>query len=102
MKKKTFIGLIEKIRRGPVRFRSFCFSEIAVFALMLSGCATQGMKSTPFYEGKDVQYVGDAADRVNLWPVAYWRNPVGSAVENGTNIDFLFLPIKNLKRRNNS
>ena len=26
---------------------------IAVLAAILSGCATQGMKSTPFYEGKD-------------------------------------------------
>ena len=52
---------------------------LGAVAAILAGCATQGMKSTPFYEGKDVRYVGDAADRGNLWPVAYWRNPVGSA-----------------------
>ncbi len=44
----------------------------------LTGCMNKEMKSTPFYEGTQVVYKGDAKDRVNLWPVAYWRNPVGS------------------------
>ena len=37
----------------------------------LTGCMNKEMKSTPFYEGTQVVYKGDAKDRVNLWPVAY-------------------------------
>lgn len=47
---------------------------------VLAGCRTKEMQSTPFYEGGGVEYVGDASERVNLWPIAYWRNPVGSVV----------------------
>ena len=53
---------------------------IAVAAAMIGGCMTAQMKSTPFYEGHDVTYTGKAEDRVNLWPLAYWREPVGSVV----------------------
>ena len=49
-------------------------------AALLSGCWTEQMKSTPFYEGHDVTYTGNAEDRVNLWPLAYWREPVGSVL----------------------
>ncbi|MCR5414891.1 MAG: hypothetical protein K6F50_09250 [Kiritimatiellae bacterium] len=48
--------------------------------MMLAGCMTEQMKSTPFYEGHDVTYTGKAEDRVNLWPLAYWREPVGSVL----------------------
>jgi len=46
--------------------------------ILLAGCATKKMKSTPFYEGNDVAYASEASERVNLWPVAYWRDPVGA------------------------
>ena len=46
----------------------------------LAGCKTQQMKSTPFYEGHDVTYTGAPEDRMNLWPLAYWREPVGSVL----------------------
>ena len=52
---------------------------VPLFALM-AGCATKEMKSTPFYEGTDVTYTGKPEDRVNVWPVAYWRKPVGSVL----------------------
>ena len=48
--------------------------------VLMAGCATKEMKSTPFYEGSDVTYTGKPEDRVNLWPVAYWREPVGSVL----------------------
>ena len=48
--------------------------------VLMAGCATKEMKSTPFYEGSDVTYTGSPEDRVNLWPVAYWREPVGSVL----------------------
>lgn len=51
---------------------------LAVLAAVLAGCKSKEFKSTPFYEGTDVKYVGDPRERVNLWPVAYWHNPVGS------------------------
>ena len=54
---------------------------IMVSALaLLAGCATKEMKSTPFYEGSDVTYTGRQEDRVNVWPLAYWRAPVGSVL----------------------
>lgn len=46
--------------------------------LMWTGCATTAMKATPFYTGERTVYRGDAADRVNLWPLAYWQDPAGS------------------------
>ena len=52
----------------------------ALALLLLAGCATKEMKSTPFYEGNDVVYTGKPEDRVNVWPVAYWREPVGSVL----------------------
>ena len=48
--------------------------------VLMAGCATKEMKSTPFYEGGDVTYTGNPEDRVNIWPVAYWREPVGSVL----------------------
>jgi len=51
---------------------------VCILPLLLVGCTLKEMKSSPFYEGGEVEYVGDASDRVNLWPVVYWRNPVGS------------------------
>ena len=46
--------------------------------LVLSGCAMKEFSSTPFYTGSEVKFTGAVEDRVNLWPVAYWREPVGS------------------------
>ena len=53
---------------------------MAFALLLLAGCATKEMKSTPFYEGSDVAYTGKPEDRVNVWPIAYWREPVGSVL----------------------
>ena len=53
---------------------------LAAGAMLLAGCKTDQMKSTPFYEGHDVTYTGKPEDRVNLWPIAYWREPVGSVL----------------------
>ncbi len=55
-------------------------SQIAIGALLAlcAGCATKEMSSTPFYTGHEVTYTGRVEDRVNLWPVAYYREPVGS------------------------
>ena len=50
----------------------------AVGLSLLGGCSMKEFSSTPFYEGNTVKYTGAVEDRVNLWPVAYWREPVGS------------------------
>lgn len=56
------------------------FGWLFLASMTFFGCTTKEMKSTPFYEGNDVRYVGDVSDRVNLWPLAYYREPVGSVL----------------------
>ena len=65
---------------------------LVVGAMLLAGCKTDQMKSTPFYEGHDVTYTGKPEDRVNLWPIAYWREPVGSVLWPMLRIDYILLP----------
>ncbi len=60
--------------------RRATLGALALGALALAGCKTQQMKTTPFYEGHDVTYTGAPEERVNLWPLAYWREPVGSVL----------------------
>ncbi|MBQ6009561.1 MAG: hypothetical protein IJL17_13560 [Kiritimatiellae bacterium] len=67
-------------RNKKSRTRRVLLVALAVGALLLAGCKTEQMKSTPFYEGHDVTYTGSPEDRVNLWPLAYWREPVGSVL----------------------
>lgn len=56
-----------------------CTFVFGLAAVLLAGCSTPQMKASPFYEGNDREvYTGAAEDRVNLWPVAFWREPVGS------------------------
>ena len=51
----------------------------AIFGVaLLGGCAMKEFSSTPLYSGSDVKFTGAVEDRVNLWPLAYWREPVGS------------------------
>ncbi len=51
----------------------------AAFSVMLlGGCKMKEFSSSPFYEGNEVKFTGAVEDRVNLWPVAYYREPVGS------------------------
>jgi len=51
-----------------------------VMFLLLAGCSTSSMKGTPFYTGEYAVREGPAADRVNLWPLAYYRNPALSVL----------------------
>ena len=76
--------------------RFFLFFPAMAALLAVAGCTTAQRKTTPFYhreatgKGTSVpaEKVGSAAkteaeratDRVNLWPVAYWRRPVGSVL----------------------
>lgn len=56
-----------------------CLLPLAVVVL-LSGCATRSMKGTPFYSGEYEKRDGPAADRVNLWPLLYYRDPALSVL----------------------
>jgi hypothetical protein len=40
-----------------------------------SGCTTTSMKGTPFYSGEYSSNLGHAEDRINLWPLLYYRDP---------------------------
>ena len=54
---------------------------IAIVALLaVGGCKMKEFSSTPLYSGDEVKFTGAVEDRVNLWPLAYWREPVGSIV----------------------
>ena len=46
--------------------------------MMLGGCKMKEFSSSPLYTGNEVKFTGAVEDRVNLWPVAYYREPVGS------------------------
>ena len=62
MKKKTLVVAIGAI----------------AFSALVAGCKTKEFSSTPFYAGNETKFTGAVEDRVNLWPIAYWREPVGS------------------------
>ncbi len=43
--------------------------------LINAGCSTAQMKGTPFYTGEYSVRRGPVEDRVNLWPLLYYREP---------------------------
>ena len=53
---------------------------IVVLMAMVAGCASSSMKSTPFYSGSERVYTGSIEDRVNLWPIGYYREPALSVL----------------------
>ncbi len=53
---------------------------IGGMAMLLSGCASTSMKGTPFYTGEYERREGAATDRVNLWPLLYYRAPALSVL----------------------
>jgi hypothetical protein len=50
----------------------------AMLMAIVAGCKMKEFSSTPFYSGDEVKFTGKVEDRVNLWPLTYWREPVGS------------------------
>ncbi len=62
-------------------------SEFSLFAVLclaaaalLGGCKTSAMKGTPFFTGEYTTRVGAAEDRINLWPLLYYRDPALSVL----------------------
>jgi hypothetical protein len=47
----------------------------AVLLMAASGCRTTAMKGTPFFSGEYGKRQGPVEDRVNLWPLMYYRDP---------------------------
>ena len=70
---------------------------------LLAGCATKEMESTPFYTGERASYTGPVEERVNVWPVVYWREPVGSVawpVVSFSDTHFALRPVYSQYRQN--
>ena len=55
-------------------------AQIALVALTMTGCSSVYMKGTPFYKGEYSKPQAAAADRVNLWPLAYYHEPALSVL----------------------
>ena len=51
---------------------------LTVGMMLAGGCAMKEFSSSPLYSGSEEIFTGAVEDRVNLWPLAYWREPVGS------------------------
>ena len=60
------------IRAGTL---SRALAAAALLCLFGSGCATRAMKGTPFFTGEYEGRLGPPEDRVNLWPLLYYRDP---------------------------
>ncbi len=56
------------------------FIAAGLLVALLSGCATQAMKGTPFYTGEWTERTGAVEDRVALWPLVYYREPALSVL----------------------
>ena len=48
---------------------------LLLLAVLVTGCRTTAMKGTPFFSGENPEREGPVEDRVNLWPLAYYRAP---------------------------
>ena len=66
------------LRRDSAAYR--LFGLLLAAALFAGGCRTTAMKGTPFYEGDHDRREGPSEDRVNLWPIAYYRAPALSVL----------------------
>jgi hypothetical protein len=51
-----------------------------IIAMLGGGCASSQMKGTPFYTGEYEVRQGPVEDRVNLWPLLYYRDPALSVL----------------------
>lgn len=48
--------------------------------LFFVGCTSVHMKGTPFLSGEHEKRLGPAEDRINLWPLVYYRDPALSVL----------------------
>ena len=70
-------------RHGPAWCNVFRFlPAVALGGCLLfgAGCASPHLKGTPFYSGPAPRYTGLPEDRLNVFPLVYYRPPVLSAL----------------------
>lgn len=60
--------------------KTFALTAITALGLFASGCSTASMKGTPFYTGEYAKRRGPAEQRVNGWPLLYYRDPALSVL----------------------
>jgi hypothetical protein len=61
---------------APLKLLSICLLLGSLSLLMLlTGCSTAEMKGTPFYTGDHGKRQGAVEQRVNVWPLLYYREP---------------------------
>ena len=65
------------MQRISTAARAVCAASAML--LMLCGCAATSMKGTPFFSGEQAS-TGDPKDRVNIWPLVYYREPALSVL----------------------
>ena len=53
---------------------------VAIAGMTAAGCRTAAMKGTPFYTGEYGRREGPVENRVNLWPLVYYRDPALSVL----------------------
>ena len=64
----------------PMLFQRLCCLAALTSSLFISGCSTTAMKGTPFYTGEYSRRQGPVEQRVNIWPVLYYREPALSVL----------------------
>ncbi|MDP6524735.1 MAG: hypothetical protein QGH15_10985 [Kiritimatiellia bacterium] len=60
--------------------RWFAIPLLLLSLVLLAGCASPQMKGTPFYSGEYKVRQGPVEDRVNIWPLLYFRDPALSVL----------------------
>lgn len=54
--------------------------SLLLLVWLVAGCASSGLKGTPFYTGDYAKRQGPAENRVNVWPLFYYRDPALSVL----------------------
>ncbi|MBN1673528.1 MAG: hypothetical protein JXR37_20955 [Kiritimatiellae bacterium] len=65
---------------NAIRIRAAGLLLLCAIAAALCGCASTAMKGTPFYTGEYHVRRGPVEDRVNVWPLLYYREPALSVL----------------------
>jgi hypothetical protein len=68
------------LKRDIATMKAHALPILCLAAALLGGCKTSAMKGTPFFTGEYTTRVGAAEDRINLWPLLYYRDPALSVL----------------------
>ena len=61
-------------------YRRACVLVLLCIELLVAGCAGPSLKATPLFGGEYKAAEGKPEDRVNLWPLVYYRRPALSVL----------------------